>query len=194
MSGRRKPELDGRSLPVVRAIAFGLALASFAALAGCGSDRRLYEEAVIEAESGMASSVERTVAQTTDLLTHRAAVSGISADDIVVVFLIDARGYESGPLDAVKTSALFDLAENADGSVTFSVFLKTSVYRASGLSSTTLTRYSCGAITGRFGEGVLSLSDLDCPSELAATAGEDSRPLSMTKNAAKYGVNVGTAP
>lgn len=194
MCWRGEPDVDRRSLPVVRAIASALVLMSAAALAGCGSDRRLYEEAATAAESSIATSLEITDTQTTDLLVERAAVSEVSAEDIIAIYLVDARGYEAGLMDAVNTRALFDLAENDDGSVTFSVFFKTSVYRASGLSSTSQSRHTCGEITGRFGEGVLSISDLDCPPAFREVAGERSQFLSMTENAAKYGVNVGTAP
>ena len=186
--------MDRRSVPLARAVACGLVLVTVAALAGCGSDRRLYEEATTEAESSVATSLEITATQTTDLLAERAAVSEISTEDIVAIFLTDARDYEAGQLDVVKTRALFGFAENDDGSVTFSVFINASVYRASGLITTSQSRHSCGEITGRFGEGVLSFDDLDCPPVFKQRAGEDSVYLSMTENAEKYGVSVGTAP
>lgn len=185
--------MDRRPLPLARAIACACVVVSVLALAGCGSDRRLNEEAAAAAESGVATSLEITSTQMTDLLATRTAVSEISTEDIVAIFLTDARGYEDGLSEAVKTRALFELTENG-GLVTFSVFFKASVYRASGLSNTSQSRHSCGEITGRFGEDVLSVSDLDCPPELTAAAGENSLVLSMTENAQKYGVNVGEDP
>lgn len=186
--------MNRRPQPLVRAVASGLLLVAAAALAGCGSDRRLYEEAATEAEAGVATSLELTASQATALLAESSGASDISPDDIAGIFLLDARGYEAGLVGPVKTRALFDLVEHDDGTVTFSVFLRDSVYRSSGLTNTSQTRHSCGELVGRFGEGVLSLNDLDCPAEFESAAGEDSQPLSMTENAAKYGVNVESAP
>lgn len=186
--------MDWPSVPVVRTVTSGLVLVLVGALAGCGDDDRLYEEAATAAEAGVATSLEITANQTTSLLTERAAVSEISAEDIVAIFLNDARNYEAGPLNVVGTRALFDMVENADGSVTFSVFFRANSYRAGGLSSTSQSRHSCGSITGRFTEDALSVNDLECPPELAAITGESSILLSMTENAAKHGLKVGTSP
>lgn len=186
--------MNRRPQPLVRSVASGLLLVAAAALVGCGSDRRLYEEAATEAESGVATSLELTASQATALLAESSGASDISPDDIDGIFLLDARGYEADLVGPVKTRALFDLVEHDDGTVTFSVFLRDSVFRSSGLTTTSQTRHSCGELVGRFGEGVLSVNDLDCPAEFESAAGEDSQPLSMTENAAKYGVNVGSAP
>lgn len=186
--------MDRRSLPLARTFVSGISLMLIGLLAGCGSDRRVYEEAATSAESSVATGLDAAITQTTDLLTERAAVSEISAEDITAVFLTDARNYETGQLDVVKTRALFDLVDNGDGSVTFSVFINASVYRASGLITTSQSRHSCGAITGRFGEGVLSVDDLDCPAVFEQRAGEDSVNLSMTANGEKYGVSGVTLP
>lgn len=164
------------------------------ALTACGNDRRMYEEAVASAESGLAIGLEITARELTDLLSERATVSEFTANDIVDVFLADARNYEAGPGEPVKTRAVFDIVENADGSVTFSVFLKESVYRASGLTSTSQARHTCGSLTGKFAEPGLTIGDLDCPPAIAEYAGDDSLFLSMTQNAEKYGVEIDTLP
>lgn len=186
--------MNRRSLRWTRVIAAGIAFMLLGSLTACGSGRRMYEEAVAEAERGLALSLEITARELADLLTERAAVSGISADDIVSVFLTDARDYEAGPGEPVITRAVFDIVENADGSVTFSVFFKDSVYRASGLSTTSVGRHTCGTLTGKFAERALSIGDLDCPKELAAYAGDDSVYMPMTQNAEKHGVEIDTSP
>lgn len=186
--------MDRRSLPLARAVAWGLVVMAVAALAGCESDRRFYEQAVSDAERGVALSLETMTTDTTDLLEERAALSEISTEDIVAIFLTDARSYETEPLEAIQTRALFGMTENSDGSVTFSVFIVDSVFASSGLSTTSPSRHSCGEITGRFEEGVISIGDLDCPPVFVQRAGEDSKYLSMTANAEKYGVSVGTSP
>lgn len=89
---------------------------------------------------------------------------------------------------------MFDILENADGSVTFSIFFKDSVYPASGLSSTSVTRHTCGTLTGRFTERALSIGDLDCSPELAEYAGDDSIFVPITQNADDYGVELATVP
>ncbi|WP_140403362.1 hypothetical protein [Microbacterium oxydans] len=126
----------------------------------------MYEGAVTEAESGLAIGLENTARQLADLLAERTAVSEISADDIVDVFLTDARGYEAGPANPVKTRGVFDIVENGDGSVTFSVFFRSGAYRASGLTSTSQSRHTCGTLTGIFTESALSIGDLECPPEI----------------------------
>ena len=194
MSGGREPDMDWRSLPLARTVACGFVVMAVAALAGCGSDSRLYEEAKTAAESSLATGLRMTTTQTTGLLEDRTAMSQITTEDIIGIFLTDARSYETEPLDAIQTRALFGLTESSDGSVTFSVFINASVYRTSGLTTSSQARHSCGEITGRFGEGVVSVSDLDCPPVFAQRAGEDSVYLSMTANAEKYGVSVGTSP
>lgn len=186
--------MDRRSLPLARAIVSGVLLSLIAALAGCGNNQALYEEAKTEAESSIAIELEITAAQTTDLLTQRAAMAEITDEDIIAVFLNDSRSYEAGLPNIVGTRALFDMVENTDGSVTFSVFLRANSYRAAGLSSTNLSRHTCGSLTGQFAKGMLSVADRDCPPEVAAAAAEGSVLLSMTENAAKFGVNVGTVP
>lgn len=142
------------------------------------------------------STVRRSFAarQLADLLAERGAVSDITTDDILDVFLTDARDYEAGPAEPISTRAVFDILENADGSVTFSVFFKDSVYRVSGLSSTSVTRHTCGTLTGTFAERALSIGDLDCPPELAEYAGDDSIFVPMTQNAEKFGVEINTVP
>lgn len=62
-----------------------------ASLTACGNDRRLHEEAATSAESGLAIGLENTARQLADLLAARGAVSDITTDDIVDVFLTDAR-------------------------------------------------------------------------------------------------------
>lgn len=49
-------------------------------------------------------------------------------------------------------------------------------------------------VPGRFGEGVRSVGDLDCPPVFVQRAGEDSKYLSMTANAENYVVSTGTSP
>ncbi|TCJ28838.1 hypothetical protein E0W80_04900 [Microbacterium sp. PI-1] len=186
--------MDRRPLPLARTVATAAGLLLIAGLAGCDSGQRIYEEAVTAAEQGVALSLENTTAQISDLLAERSAATEISTEDISAIFLADARGYETEPLDAIQTRALFDMTENSDGSLTFSIFIVDSVYRASGLTTTSQSRYSCGEITGRFGGGALSVEDLDCPPVFQQRAGDESVYLSMTANAEKYGVSVGTSP
>ncbi|CAH0171871.1 hypothetical protein SRABI76_01303 [Microbacterium oxydans] len=186
--------MDRRSLPLARTAAAATVLLFIGGLAGCDGGQRIYEEAVTEAEQGVALSLEITTTQATDLLAERSAASEISTEDIISIFLTDARNYETEPLDAIQTRALFGMRENSDGSVTFSIFIVDSVYRASGLTTTSQSRHSCGEITGRIGAGVLSFEDLDCPPVFVQRAGDESVSLSMTDNAEKYGVSVGTSP
>ena len=190
-----RPGLNRRSLRLTRIFAAGVALMLLGSLAACGTDRRVYEEAVASAESGLAISLEITARELADLLSERAEVSDISADDIVNVFLTDARNYEAGPGEPVITRAVFDIVENADGSVTFSVYFKDSVYRgAVGLSTISVGRHTCGTLTGRFTERALSIGDLDCPQELAAYAGDESVYMPMAENAEKHDVEIDTSP
>lgn len=188
------PGMNGRTLRWRRAIAAGVALLLIGALAGCGTDGRMYEEAVAGAESSLVTGLEITASQTAQLLAERSAVSEISADDIVDVFLTDARDYEASPPNPVKTRAVFDIVENADGSVTFSLFFKASVYRASGLTSTSQSRHTCGTLTGKFTEPALSIGDRECPPAIEEYAGDDSIFMPMTQNAEKYGAEIDTLP
>lgn len=183
-----------RSLPLVRAIVSGMVLVAIGSLACCDSSRILFEQAEADAEEGVALSLEITLRQTADLLAERAAQGEISGGDILAIFGADVRDYEATPPSVPETRALIDLLENADGSVTFSVFFQAKTYRAAGLSSVNLTRYSCGTLIGRFGYSTLSVADLVCPPEFEDVAGENSLPLSMTENAVKHGVNVNAAP
>lgn len=180
-----------RSVPLGRLVASGLILLLVSATAGCGHDR-VYEGAIDEAEYGVALFLENTATRVVDLLSRRTALNEISEEDITATFVNDMRDYAgTGP---VEKRAVFDIVENADGTVTFSVFFGSSAYRAGGLVTTNQSRHSCGTLTGRFTEPALTVDDVDCPPEIEAFAGEESIAVSMTGNAAKHGVEVGISP
>lgn len=94
--------MNRRSLRWMRPIAAGVALVLTGALGACGTARRMNEEAVAAAESGLATGLEITARETAELLADRTAVSEISAEDIVDAFLTDARGYEASPANPGK--------------------------------------------------------------------------------------------
>lgn len=160
---------------------------------GCGSDR-VYEGAIDEAESGVAILLEITAAQTADLLLGHAAFSEVSEEDITTTFVNDMRGYAETSPGPLGERGVFDIAENPDGTVSFSVILGSSAFRSGGLITTNQSRHSCGILTGRFNERALKVDDVDCPPEIEAFAGEDSIAVSMTDNAAKHGVEIEASP
>lgn len=185
------PDMDRRPLSLARVVTSGALLLFAGVLSGCGSNQAVYDEAVTEAEYGLAAGLETTVLQTAELLATRAALDEISEGDIVGIFRTDATNYEDIPPNLPESRALFDIVENIDGSVSFSVFFKASFYSAAGLSNTNQSRHTCGTLTGRFTERGLTVADIDCPQALEADAGERSIRVPMTENAVKFGVDVG---
>lgn len=182
-----------RSLPLRRFGASIVMVTLVGSTVGCGS-HRVYEGAVDEAESGVAILLEITAAQTADLLLGHTALSEVSEEDITTTFANDMRGHMESSPGPVEKRGVFDIVENPDGTVSFSVVLGSSVFRSGGLITTNQSRHSCGTLTGRFTERALTVDDVDCPPEIEAFAGEDSIAVSMTGNAAKHGVEIGTWP
>ena len=183
----------GRSLSLRRLGASIFSLTLVFAMVGCTSDR-VYEEAVRAAESGVAVVLEATTERTVELLSSHSAISEISEDDIVVTFVNDMRGYTRDLPGPVTKQGVFDVTESSDGTVSFSVFFGSSVFRSGGLVTTNQSRHSCGIITGRFTEREFAIEDLACPPEIRALAGEDSIAVSMTENALEYNVEIGKSP
>lgn len=182
--------MERRRLLLVRRISLLLILANVFTLSGCHSSR-IYDDAVDSAERGVALYLESTADETSKLLESHAALSELSEEDIRFAFLNDLRGYTEESRSPDDKKAVFDIIENPDGTVTFFVFFGSSVFSAGGLTSTNVSRHSCGALTGRFTEPDLVVRDADCPPTIASFAGVDSRPLSMTENAAQHDVVVG---
>lgn len=180
-----------RPLTLSRVVTSGVLLLLTGVLSGCGSNQAVYDEAVTEAEYGLAAGLETTARQTAELLVTRTALDEISEEDIVGIFRTDATNYEDIPPNLPESRSLFEIVENIDGSVSFSVFFKASFHSAAGLSSTNQSRHTCGTLTGRFTERGLTVADIDCPQALEADAGDRSILVSMTENAAEYGVDVG---
>jgi hypothetical protein len=158
-------------------------------VAGCGSDR-VYEDAVNEAESGVAAHLEITAREVSHLLEGHASLSAVSEQDIAAAFLNDLRGYTGQSAGPSDNRAVYDIVQEADGTVVFSVFFGSTAYGAGGLVTTNQFRHSCGTISGRFAEAAIALGDADCPAAIERLAGEESLAVSMTENAAKHGVDV----
>lgn len=179
-----------RALPLTALKATVLVAAIACLTTACGSDR-VYEDAVENAEAGVAVHLEITARETSNLLATHASLSDVSQDQIAAAFLNDLRGYTGDTAAPSDKRAVYDIAEMPDGTVTFSVFFGSSTSGAGGLVTTNQSRHSCATISGRFTEATLTVDDAECPAVIEQLAGEESIPVSMTENAAKHGVDVG---
>ena len=146
----------------------------------------VHEEAVDEAETGVAVLLDYTVVETSDLMSEHTALSELSHDAITQAFVNDLRGFTSSSPQPGEKRGVYDIAQSDDGRVTFSVFFGSSVFRSGGLVTTNVSRHSCGTITGRFSERDLSVQDASCPPDITTWAGEESAAVSLTKMQAKY--------
>ncbi|WP_091230213.1 hypothetical protein [Microbacterium sp. 3J1] len=87
---------------------------------------------------------------------------------------------------------MFDIVENADGSVTFSVFSRAWIELPDCLPlADRVTPVECSPASS---PNPLSIGDLDCPPAIEEDAGDDSILMSTTQNAEQYGAEIDTLP
>lgn len=179
----------GRSLPLTRLLATAGVLATVSSVVGCGPNP-VYQDTVERAESGVAIALRNTATQTANLLVEYPSLDDIPQERLVRVFLNDLRGDPETWAPIRDRRGVYDIVEEPDGTISFSVLLASSASGAGGLVTTIQRRHSCGVLTGRFSDREMSVVDAECPPHVDAIGGQSSIALSMTQNAAKHGIDI----